>query len=143
MNFRESERKKVRAHVDLTPLIDVVFLLLIFFMLSATFVVQSSIQVQVPRAEGTREFEQKDVSITLAWRESGDPAIYFDNVPVENTAELSAVLSQRLEGQPDLMVLIRSDARVDVGRMVEVLGIVKSIGVEYCGIAAQPPDVEG
>ena len=53
MRFRKQERdrRRILAEVDLTPLIDVVFQLLIFFMLTATFVVQSSIQIEVPEAD--------------------------------------------------------------------------------------------
>lgn len=66
MKFRNEKKRKVTPNVDLTPLIDVVFQLLIFFMLSATFVVQSSIEVSIPTAEGATQLEHKDLSITLA-----------------------------------------------------------------------------
>ena len=75
MKFRQKEKRKVRANVDLTPLIDVVFQLLIFFMLSATFVVQSSIQIEMPEAEGTTTLEQKDISITLTYGEGGPDSL--------------------------------------------------------------------
>ena len=71
MKFAQGERRKVRATVELTPLIDVVFQLLIFFMLSSTFVVQRSIQIEVPEAEGAVALEQKDLSITIAYGDGG------------------------------------------------------------------------
>ncbi len=142
MRFRESDKRKVRATVDLTPLIDVVFLLLIFFMLSSTFVVQSSVQIQMPEAEGAVALEQKDISITLAYGDGGpDNAgpIFVDNVEVESMPQLSRVLAERRQERPDIMVLIRADERLETGRLVEVLGIAKSVGIEMCGIAARPP----
>ena len=84
MKFRAPEQKKhsISASPDLTPLIDVVFLLIIFFMLSATFVVQSSIQVELPEAEGATELESKDLTITMTFDPSapdGEGRIYVDN----------------------------------------------------------------
>ena len=67
MKFKRNDKRKVRAAVELTPLIDVVFLLLIFFMLSSTFVVQTSIPIEIPESVGAEQFEQKDLSITLAY----------------------------------------------------------------------------
>lgn len=145
MKFRQSEKRKVRANVDLTPLIDVVFQLLIFFMLSATFVVQSSIQIEMPEAEGTTTLEQKDISITLTYDEGGPDgkgSVFIDNVEVASMRELSLKLSEEKSKRPDIMVLIRSDAQVDTGRLVEVLGVASSVGIERYGIAAQQPQDE-
>ncbi|HIJ66324.1 MAG TPA: biopolymer transporter ExbD, partial [Candidatus Hydrogenedentes bacterium] len=136
------EKRKVEANVDLTPLIDVVFQLIIFFMLSATFVVQSSIQIQIPEAEGPVALEQKHLSITLARGEGGPDGkgpIYVDNVPVESIDQLTSRLSAAQAERPDLHVLIRADAAVQTARLVEVLGIASSVGIERYGIAAQPP----
>lgn len=143
MKFRKaSEKRKVRANVELTPLIDVVFQLLIFFMLSSTFVVQSSIQIEMPQAEGAVALEKKDISITLAYGDDGPDGkgkVYIDNVEVASMRELSRKLADKKSAQPDIMVLIRTDARVDTGRLVEVLGVASSVGIERYGIAAQPP----
>ena len=73
MNFKDpaKDKHRIRASLDITPLVDVVFNLIIFFMLSSTFVVQSSIQIQTPEAEGTRQLEAKDISVTLQFGEGG------------------------------------------------------------------------
>jgi biopolymer transport protein ExbD len=142
MRFREKDKRKVRANVDLTPLIDVVFQLLIFFMLSSTFVVQSSIQIEMPKAQGAVALEQKDIAITLAHGEGGPGGkglIYVDDVEVDSLRDLSLILAEHREKRPDTMVLIRPDARVETARLVEVLGIANSVGIERYGIAAQPP----
>ncbi len=67
MKFRRDRKRRINPNLDMTPLIDVVFQLLIFFMLSATFVVQSSIQIEMPEAEGAAQLDQKDLSVTLAY----------------------------------------------------------------------------
>lgn len=140
MRFKK-ELKKHREppRVDLTPMIDVVFQLLIFFMLSATFVVQSSIEIEMPEAEGTTELEQKDLSITLTYADNGAGEIYLDNQRVANMDELGQVLRLKVEENPNVFVLVRGDKRTDIGRLVEVLGIGESVGVSNWGIASQPP----
>ena len=67
MKFKRDNRRKVLASLDMTPLIDVVFQLLIFFMVSSTFVVQSSVPIELPEAEGADQLESKEMSITLVY----------------------------------------------------------------------------
>ncbi len=147
MKFRVAtvEKRKVRASLDLTPLIDVVFQLLVFFMLSSTFVVQSSIQIETPVAEGSEALEQKDLSITLQYGEGGPDGngrVYVDNDEISSWAELSRIIADEMAARPETMVLIRPDARIETGRLVQVLGIATSVGVERYGIAAEPPPEE-
>jgi biopolymer transport protein ExbD len=147
MKFRVAtvEKRKVRASLDLTPLIDVVFQLLVFFMLSSTFVVQSSIQIEVPVAEGSEALETKDLSITLQYGDGGPDGngrVYVDNDEITSWAELSRRIAEEMAVRPEAMVLIRPDSRIETGRLVQVLGIATSVGVERYGIAAEPPPEE-
>ena len=147
MKFRVAtvEKRRVRASLDLTPLIDVVFQLLVFFMLSSTFVVQSSIQIEVPVAEGSDALETKDLSITLQYGDGGPDGngrVYVDNDEIASWAELSRRIADEMAARPEAMVLIRPDSRIETGRLVQVLGIATSVGVERYGIAAEPPPEE-
>jgi biopolymer transport protein ExbD len=143
MKFRSSEnpRRKVRASLDLTPLIDVVFQLLIFFMLSSTFVVQSSIQIEMPQAAGATNLEQKDVSVTLT-AEPGGPEggglVYLDNDPVAEWADLTEQLGTIVTDQPDVTLMFRCDAAVPVERFVKAMGFARSVGIENFQIATEP-----
>jgi biopolymer transport protein ExbD len=145
MKFREKRERKVRPNVDLTPLIDVVFQLLIFFMLSATFVVQSSIQVEMPTAEGAVELEHKDLSITLVYEEGAAPGegpIYVDSVLVASYEELSGILAEKKVESPDVQVLVFIDERRRSGDLITVFGIAKSVGLANVGVGANPPKDE-
>jgi biopolymer transport protein ExbD len=124
-------------------MIDVVFQLLLFFMLSATFVVQTSIQIEMPEAEGATELEDKDLSVTLAYGTDGPDGkgkIFVNNDEIASIEALTERLSQEVRAQPDVQLLVRTDTRTDTGRLVEVLGIATSVGIERYGISAQPPD---
>jgi biopolymer transport protein ExbD len=147
MKFRQSdtEKHKIRANVDLTPLIDVVFQLLIFFMLSATFVVQTSINIEMPEAKGATSLEQKNMSLTLVYGEGGPDGqgpIYIDDEEILSMQELSQRLAAAVAERPDLRVLIRPDARVPTGRLVQIFGYINSVGIQRYFIAAQPPAEE-
>ncbi len=143
MKFRRDRKRRINPNLDMTPLIDVVFQLLIFFMLSSTFIVQSTIQIEMPEAEGAAQLEQKDLSVTLAYGTGGPEGkgkIYVNSEEVPSIEELTRILSEHASERPDLMLLVRTDARTDTGRLVEVLGIASSVGIEKFGLGAQPPD---
>lgn len=145
MKFQRANTRKVRATVELTPLIDVVFQLLIFFMLSSTFVVQSSVPVELPEAEGGVQLERKELTITLVHGDGGPEdggAVYIDDVPINNWTQLTRALVELREREPEPQVLIRSDGRVPTARFVKVMGFARSVGIENYGIAATAPTEE-
>jgi biopolymer transport protein ExbD len=153
MKFRRSEkRKKIRATVDLIPLINCVFLLLFFFMVSGSFVVQDAIDIRMPLVEGgTPAYLEKDVSITLTQEEITLPQIdtmsktepeiksnlFVNETPMRDVHQLARMLEELHASKPDMRVLLRSDARVESARFIQVLSIVKAVGFEHCAIAAQ------
>jgi len=143
VKFRKRHAQRRSPNPDLTPLIDVVFQLLLFFMLSSTFVVQSSVSIEMPQAEGATQLEQKDLSITLAFGADGPGGkgkIFVNNDEMTSIEDLTKRLSDEAQKRPDLLLLVRSDSRTDTGRLVEVLGIANSVGIQKFGIGAQPPD---
>ena len=141
MQFRRNRaHRRIRAGIDLTPLINIIFLLLLFLMVSSTFVVQTSIQVEVPQAEGARKIEQHDLSITLQKGEGGpdnEGRVYVNNDEIASWADLTKRLSNEVAQNQDLTVLIRPDAKLDTGRLVKTLGIATSVGVQHYGIATE------
>ncbi len=141
MKFRKRRKKPSSTGLNLTPMIDVVFNLLLFFMLSSTFVVQSSIKIEMPKAEGATELEQKDLSVTLAYGTDGPGGkgkIYIDTEEIDSIQALAQRLSDEVRKQPELQLLVRTDARTDTARLVEIRGIANSVGIKRLGIGAQP-----
>lgn len=145
MKFHRKSRERGKVGIDLTPMIDVVFQLVLFFMLSSTFVVQSSIQIEMPEAEGAAALEQKDFSVTLTYGDGGPDGagrIFVDNEEVRDWKELSERLAMAAAQRPDLLLLIRADGRVPMARTVKVWGYATSVGIRQFGVAAQPPPEE-
>jgi len=150
MKFKRktSSKNSVRVTVDLTPLIDVVFQLLLFFMLTSTFVVQSSIPVELSKSDFSEQLEQKEATVTLAYGEGGPDnqgEVFYtedEEVPIKSWYELTRALESFYERKPDGLLLIRPDRRVPTERLVKVLGIANSVGIKHYGIAAIPSKSE-
>jgi biopolymer transport protein ExbD len=129
----------------MTPMVDVTFQLIIFFMLSSSFVVQSSLPIEVPESPGATQLEQKDCVVTLT-NEPGGPdnqgrvlLMTEEEREIGSWEELQAALSALQRERPDALVLVRADARVPTGRTVKAFGYIVAAGIQRYGIAARAP----
>ncbi len=134
MNFSRTRREETR--VDVTPLIDIIFQLVLFFMVSTTFIAAPGIQVDLPRSSAqTILRDQQDVNIWM----TEDGAIYIDESPV-SWSQLDQVLDQAAQGDTSTMVVIKADTSVDHGRVVTVMDLARSKGLSRLAIATDPGD---
>ncbi|SFM35289.1 biopolymer transport protein ExbD [Ectothiorhodospira mobilis] len=137
MNFRRKASEPVE--IQLTPLIDVVFLLLIFFMVSTTFDRPSVMQLQLPRADSTQEApagERVRVGVDAQGR------FFVDGAELVNTQPrtLRAALSRALEAHPDAPVVVQADARAPHQAVVRVMDAAARLGVSRLSIATLEED---
>ena len=114
--------------ISMAPLIDVIFLLLIFFMLSSSFTFQSGINVKLPKAV-TSDTIQEDNLVVLI---SSENVIYWNDT-VLTVEELDEKLKD-YAGR-DRPVLIKSDRRASMGRIVDVWDLCRKYGIERINIA--------
>jgi len=125
--------------IDVTPMIDVVFQLLLFFMVSTTFISSPGIEVQLPRASNQVVMsEDRDVRVWV----TTDGAVYVDDDPVD-LAGLRTRLRRSAERDPDTLVVIKADAGVPHGRVVTVMDIARQEGLGRLGISTEAPDGGG
>ena len=117
--------------------IDVVLLLLIFFMISSTFVVQPGIQVNLPKSTIAERREPEDVTLIL----TREKALYLNDRRV-TVPELWGRLVDMYRRRPDLMLVIKADRQVPHGSVVEVMDIAKQAGVRRLAIATRPKKQE-
>lgn len=139
MTFRRQRKLQPKALFDLTPLVDVVLLLLFFFMFSGTFTVSASIPIEAAPINAAAYFEEKDISITLLPGEGGPEnggKVFVNQNDVPTWDDVAATLRELHEKAPEASVLIRPDASVPTARLVRVLGIANSVGIQRYGIAA-------
>lgn len=134
MKFRHRSSANVEIDISLTPLIDVVFLLLIFFMVTTTFDRQTGIKIDLPKASTKAEaFEQVEVVIDAQGR------FYVDDHAVTNTqvATLRKALKVVLDESPDKALVIRADGRAPHQAFVTVMDVAQLLGVKRLKIATQ------
>ncbi|MCL5041239.1 MAG: biopolymer transporter ExbD [Gammaproteobacteria bacterium] len=127
MNFRRQRAEEVS--VNLTPLIDVVFLLLIFFMVSTTFTRETQLQLDLPQAESGQPVEQAEVErIELLIAANGDIAIN-DRALVDNRiATLKTALQRESGGNTELPVVITADANTPHQAVITAMDAAGQLG---------------
>jgi biopolymer transport protein ExbD len=135
MQFRKKTviHEKLMVTLNMTPLIDCVLQLLIFFMLSSSFVLQTGIHVDLPKAEAPRVDVEQDIIITITRTNE-----IFLNDEKMTTEQLPNSLLEKVTKSKSKTVLVKPDRRVETGKLVEVMGIAKSVGVESLGIVTEP-----
>ena len=117
-----------KGQLDLAPLIDVVFLLLIFFMLTSSFIFQPGIRVNLPKAV-TSEVLHRDVLVVTI---SKDNKVYLNERPIEGEDLVSRVTMAANDDQP---ILIKADKDASLGEIIKIWDICRQVDVKQINIA--------
>lgn len=124
--------------VDVTPMIDVVFQLVLFFMVSTTFKTAPGIQVDLPRSsQDVVVAEDEDINIWMTL----DGELYIDEVPVD-LAGLRTRLQRAADRDPDTLIVIKADTGVEHGRVVQVMDLARARGLSRLAIATEVAEEE-
>jgi biopolymer transport protein ExbD len=133
MELRKGKKKSLI--LNLTSLIDVLFLLLIFFMISTTFLSQPAINLELPSAEHADAVRQTPIVIHV----DQHGRVYINDEPTELPL-LGDALSIRLSDAAEKSVVLKADSRVSHGNVVRVLDIIKGSGVTKLIVSTQPEE---
>jgi len=120
------------AQIDMTPMLDIVFIMLIFFIVTASFVKESGITVNKPTAETATKREKANIFIGIA--SNGD--IYMQKNKVDKDA-VKAGLEDMLLENPESTVVVQADSRAEAGALLKVLDAAKAAGVKNISVAAE------
>jgi biopolymer transport protein ExbD len=131
-----SRRRGIIAEINVTPLVDIMLVLLIIFMLTAHLIAKQAIEVELPRASNSTTLKPTTLAITLT-REGN---LYLDDKPV-TAAGLKAAITDAVAKDPKVQAVISGDKSVSHGRVVWVLDLVKSLGVTSFAIQIDPSNV--
>ncbi|HEX5132760.1 MAG TPA: biopolymer transporter ExbD [Candidatus Krumholzibacteria bacterium] len=131
MELRRTRKRSVI--INLTSLIDVLFLLLIFFIVSTTFVSQPAISLQLPTAEHAEATRQTPVVVYI----NAEGKVYLNDEPIEIALFEQALIS-RLADQIEKAVVLKADSRVSHGDVIRVLDLIKGAGVKKLVVATEP-----
>lgn len=137
MNFKfrhfRSNLTLEKRPLDMTPLIDVVFQLMIFFLLSSSFVLQPGIKVDLP-ATRLRSGE-KSTKFSVSIQRNGQ--IFFNEEKVR-VADLEERLRREKVAEPNELLIIKADEKARHGVVVEVMAAAKRVGIARMAIATKP-----
>jgi biopolymer transport protein ExbD len=113
------------ADINITPFVDIVLVVLIIFMVTATEIAKSSIKIKLPEAANAEPTEESSVGITL----TAEGAILLDGEPVDTATLRTALDAAHAKSGDKTVCLVSADKGVDYGRVVWVLDLVKSEGI--------------
>jgi len=121
--------KKAFSDINITPLVDVMLVLLVIFMVTTPMLVKG-IKVNLPKTKsGVTKIEKKDIIISI----DKEGRYYLDKVPIKLDA-----LKDYLKAHKGRTVIIKADSMVNYGTVVSLIDTVKSVGISRVGLATRP-----
>lgn len=134
MNVQRRERP--RARIEIIPMIDTVFFLLVFFMMaSLSMTVYRGLPVNLPTASSGQRALQENASLTV----TKEAQFYLNKQPV-SLETLPGHLKSLLANAPDLVIIINADEGVPHGRVVAAIDAARGAGVSRLAIAVKPAE---
>lgn len=130
MRFERLKRRTriQKGQLDLAPLIDVVFQLLIFFMLTSNYIVPSGIRVKIPKAITSEVVSSQNLIVTV----TGQDLLFLNEKPItinDLVAQLKEAAGQRKS------LLLKADINASLGRVVEIWDLCREMGIAQISIA--------
>ena len=129
---RRRDRRKSESEVNLTPMLDVVFIMLIFFIVTASFVKESGIEINRPGASTAVRKEKGNILIAI----SANNEIWMNRRQVDPRA-LRANIERAHAENPKGSVIIQADKDAKTGLLVQVMDAARSAGVKSISLAAE------
>ena len=130
MQFRPSGRSEVT--INIAPLVDVVFLLVIFFAVSTTFLETAGLELTLPSSSSSAENAPREVTIAL----SKDSTLSLDGERMTEE-RLRAELRERLVEQDKKLVVLRADTQTPHGNVVRIMDLAREAGATALTVAAR------
>ena len=122
-----------RGQLDIAPLIDVVFLLLIFFMLTSSYIFQPGIKINLPKALTSEVIQEKNLVIAI----SAEGLIYLNN-RLLTLKQLKVHLNEAARQERPL--LIKADRKASLGKVVQIWDMSREAGLTQINIATNQPE---
>jgi biopolymer transport protein ExbD len=129
----EPEEATMIAGINVTPLVDVTLVLLIIFMVTASYIVSPSIKVDLPKAASGGEQQRSALSLTL----TAQGAVFLNGAPSSDDA-IARYLAIALPQNPDLQAVIAADRAVPHGTVVHLIDVVRRAGIRRFAINVDP-----
>ena len=133
VNNNNNDEENIMAEVNLTPLIDIMLVLLIIFMVTSTAALESGLDIELPKTSITNEKKQDEILI-ITLDKSGKVALQGKYVEEGKLAEEMAAKLAELKTES---VILEGDTQAFLGKAVEIMDVAKSAGAKNFSIAAE------
>ena len=132
MDFNLPRRKQKDVGIEMGPLMDIVFILLIFFVVTSSFNRETGVDVTKPQAQSASQLEKENLLIAI----TREGTIHMNERQVD-LASLQDILKQSLAKAPDREAVVIADKESETGVLVQVIDMCNLAGVKKVSIAAQ------
>jgi biopolymer transport protein ExbD len=132
-----SIKRRVGPTLNITPLIDVVLLLLIFFMISTTFIIQPGINVNLPETVTSEKHSGKEIVVVI----TKDNTVYLNEKKIDKNYILERFKTEQ-DKNPNVLLIIKADKEVAHGHVVEIMDLAKQAGISRQAIATIPKELK-
>ena len=129
----QNHNRAVMAEINVTPLVDVMLVLLVIFMVTAPMM-QQGVQVNLPKAD-TKAMSPADSPVVVSVNKAGKVFIDKDEIPAE---QLRTRLSTMFASREKKEVFLKADAGVPYGEVVRTMADIKGAGIERLGMVTEP-----
>jgi biopolymer transport protein ExbD len=134
--MRIQRRGIKKARIEIIPMIDTIFFLLVFFMISTLSMTRfKGMPVNLPKANSGQQASAESAAITI----NKDNQVFLDKQAVDK-ADLPDLLREQLAKNPELLVVINADDGVEHGHVVEIMDIARGANVSKMAIAVKPKE---
>jgi len=134
--MRIQRRNTKKARIEIIPMIDTIFFLLVFFMISTLSMTQfKGMPVNLPKAASGQQAPAESAAVTI----DKDGRLFLNQQAIDKTA-LSEALRQQLAKNAEMLVVINADDGVQHGQVVEVMDIARGANVAKMAIAVKPKE---
>jgi biopolymer transport protein ExbD len=118
------------SEINVVPLVDIILVVLIIFMLTAPMIMKPSIKVNLPKAASGEQTVQTQLNVTIA----ANGSLTLNGKPADQAA-ISAESAEALQKNPDVQAVIAADKDVPHGTVIQILDLIKSVGVKKFAIS--------
>ncbi len=136
MKFRRTVEIEKGKRLEITPLIDVVLLLLIFFMLTSSFVFNPGIKVDLPEHSSKENRQNTDIEVII----TRSYEVYFEGEyvsPIDQFKKLRLKFKKAVQENKDRRIMIKADVSVPFGRVVRIMSLAAEEGLHNQAIATK------
>ena len=133
MNQNSGDDENIMSEINMTPLIDIMLVLLIIFMVTSTAALESGLDIELPKTQITNEKKQDEILI-ITLDKDGKVAIAGKQIA---DADLGAAISNSLKQLKTESVILEGDTKAFLGKAVQLMDLAKSAGAKNFSIAAE------